>query len=183
MRSLLLATKTRIQDFLGLAADSTRDSVCDITEDGAPKPNSGQAFYGIVGNEFGNQSTTSLDEEYRIKVVITLRAGYSPDDKVGTEILTKATTGLWARVEALRAHLHMNETLRADANTNATYGCNPIGTENGFVQPLRFSGARYIGAKGPDWFSAEGQDDAVTGVAAELSFDFARRVQVIEDHS
>ena len=163
---------------------TTRDAIVDVTEEGRPKPHSGQKFYGIVGTNFSNSARESLDEEYSVEITVTLRAGYAPVDQID-DLLTTATTGLWALVEALRAHVNMNYVILWDATQNASYGCDPAaaGGENGFVQPLRFAGAEYLGAKGPDWFGAEGHDDAITGVAAKLRFDFARRVQVIEEQS
>lgn len=158
---------------------TTRDAIVDVTDDGRPKPHSGQKFYGIVGTNFSNSARESLDEEYSVEIVVTLRAGYVPAHQI--DDLITGSTGLWALVEVIRAHVHMNYVIMWDANENATYGCNPAAAENGFVQPLRFSGAEYLGAKGPDWFGAEGHDDAITGVAAKLRFDFARRVQVIEE--
>lgn len=188
MVSLLNATKTAVQSMLGLTAGIEADDVCDITDDGSPKPSSGQVFYGIVGNSFSNTYDLGLDETYDFEIIITLRAGYSPEDRTGSELLLKPQTvnqpntgGLWARVEALRAHLHMNDLLRIDANTNATYGIG--NAANGFVVPPVFLGAQYLGAKSPDWFSAEGADDAITGVAAKLTFGRAERVQTIESET
>lgn len=189
MSALQMAMKTAIQSFLGLTPGvDVADDTCDITPGGMPKANSGQIFYGIVGDEggFNNDADASLDERYDLDVIITLRSDYCPPDRAGVELFVSngtnnvdatTTIGLWPRAQALRAKFHMNYTVMNDANTNAAYG---IGAgANGFDEPLKFRGARGLGSKGPDWFMAQGDRDW-SGVAVRVSFGGARRVQKIE---
>jgi hypothetical protein len=186
MRALLLATKSTILAHLGLSASQTRDLVCDFTEDGRPKPTSGQWFYGIVGGTFNNQQNQCLDETYDLRVVITLKAGFAPHDRLGQELLVSKATpgnpnsgGIWDRAERLRAAIHMNYVLMDEANAE-------IGVlADGFIHPLIFQGVQYLGVKGPDWFDAESEDrhDPPSGVAIELRFGRAQRVQTIESQT
>lgn len=181
MAALLKGAKSAIETHLGIASDSKRDSIVDVTEDGRPKPSSGQVFYGIVGTTMSNQQTQSLHESYGISVTITLRAGYSPHDKLGQELMLKKATagqpntgGLWDRAERLRAALHMSYSLIEAANTEIG------GSENGFYHPLIFQSCQYLGVRGPDWFDAEGDSHSPSGVVMLIQFGEAKRLQPIE---
>lgn len=185
MRALLIATRTAILDHLGVAAnDPKRFLICDVTDDGRPKPASGQVFYGLVGGSISNSQAQCLDEFYDLRVLITLKAGYSPTDKLGQELLLSAgapgvanSGGLWSRAEKLRSYLHMRYSVIDAANVEITAAAN------GFVRPLTFLGASYLGVRGPEWFDAEAQDDPTAGVVMELRFGNAQRIQVIESQT
>lgn len=178
MRALLLAVKSDVQDFLGLTLDDARDAIVDVTEDGRPKPVSEGVFYGIVGTGFSNMQDQCLRESYSVKVVITLWASYAPHDRLGNELVTKETTGLWDRVGALRARVHMRYQIMDAANT--TMGV----LVDEFDHPLVFQNANYLGVKGPEWFDAEGgEDEPPAGIAVELLFGGAERTQTIESQA
>ena len=203
MVALLGAVKQNLQSLLGVTPGvDTGDIFCDVTDEGQPKPNSGQVFFGIVGVGMSNASEQALDEYYDFDVVVTLRAGYVPEDRIGNQLILLALSsplvgGLWALTEEVRAGwesgsygLHMNYhvlDLAGGTTGNVTWtGGNAYSlpnTVNGFIEPPVFLRAQYLGAKGPDWFYAEGADPATTGVACKLSFGKARRVQVIESSS
>lgn len=184
----------------GTWENATRHSVCDVTIDGEPKPDSGQIFYGIVGRGFRNASQESRDDLHSVEIIITLRAGEFPVDRIGGSLIAAAksgnnTGGLWARVEELAAYLHMRYSVLdlvggsyGAGNWTGGQSYSLATSVNGFVQPLSFSGAEYLGEKGPEWFWAhlpktDYPDDTPSGLAAKLSFDFARRVQTIESQS
>jgi hypothetical protein len=197
MVALLGATKQTIQTMLGLTAGAqVGDQTVDITDEGQPKPMSGDVFYGIIGNGFSNSSDQYLKEEdYGVDIIITMRTDVIPSDQIGNAVLTalKTTTntgGLWARVEELRAYLNMNYdlldlaggTLVSKVWTGGQTYSIPS-NRNGFWHPLQFTRATYLGVKGPDWFWAEGRDPAPTGVAARVSFGYAARTQTIESQA
>jgi hypothetical protein len=205
MIALTGGVKDTIQTMLGLTLNAdASNAVCDITSEGQPKPVSGQIFYGIIGNSFANDSSQCRDDAYALEVIITLRADYCPADRAGSELLMKLksgtnTGGLWARVDELAAAINMvygvidkaGGSFATGATGNGQAGKSWTGgnayslsyTANGFVQPLRFARAEYLGVKGPDWFWCESNGDPMSGVAAKLSFDFARRVQTLESQS
>lgn len=203
MTALAGAVRETIQTMLGLNTTPNAngmviaDLTCDLTSEGQPKPASGQVFYGIVLEGMSSNSTMDLDRDFRLKVIITLRSDYSPVDRTGTELLLKAKTtantgGLWARVEELidkdQGGLHLNYSVLDKAGGSYGGGVWTGGksyslanTVNGFAQPLAFRSAIYLGVKGPDWFwgDSAGEGSVYSGVAAEVVFAFARRIQVV----
>lgn len=212
MAALLNATKAYIQTtILSLTPGvDSADIYCDVTEEGQPKPNSGQLFYGLVGRSITNDSDASLDEYYAFDVTITLRTGYVPDDRIGNQLIIAALAGgtsdppggIWALTELLRAGwrqasntggLHMNyQILSLAGGTPWTSAGGYVpqsyslpNTVNGFIEPAKFKSATYLGAKDPDWFHAvvDPNADPIAGVAVKLSFERARRKQVIESSS
>ena len=54
---------------------------------------------------------------------------------------------------------------------------------NGFVEPLHFAAMSAPMIKGPDWFSAEDSANPPCGLAIELRFQGARRIQTIESQT
>lgn len=172
MQALLLAARDRIRSALSYA-----NSECNVRPDGMPDPACGEVFVAIHPGVCRNDSDLSLDEYVGVNVTLTMRASWLPVDQSGPELAAKASTGLYARAEAIRALLHMNYTVMDDANT--TIG----GSENGFVEPLKYRSMGTPQAKGPDWFSAEDEYTPPAGWAIEIVFDDARRIQVIEEQS
>lgn len=171
MRALLTATRNRIRTALSLTERN-----CEIMPDGQPPAFSGELYIAVHPGDFYNDSLTSLDETYSVYVTITRRADYSPHDRLGTQLLTHLD-GLYGRAEAVRAIVHMDYSIINAANSII----GPL--RNGFVEPLSFQNCTYLGVKGPDWFNAEGSDDTPTGLAVQLTFGGARRVQVIEEQA
>ncbi len=185
MAVLLQATLTRSRAILTLD-----ESQSCVSLDGQPPPFSGQKFLVIHPGEFSNSDQNYLEETYGVRATLTLRAGVVPEDRIGANLLTLATTGLYALIERLRAGLHMDYTLLQIAG--GTVGGSALSggqsyslaaTVNGFHEPLMFQNCSAPEPKGPDWFWAEGQDDAITGVAVILSFGGAKRLQTIESQA
>ncbi len=181
MVALTEAVRDRIRTYLGLTGQEAEMTVAR-NSDGRPEPASGQVFYGIVGgterNE-NNESNETIASRLDFKVVITLKSSYVPSDRQEEELLYKAvassntnTGGLWPRARALKTYLWDNRiAIMNEANVLA----GGTASLRGFVEPTLFRSISYLGPKGPDWFSAEdnedGHSDPVVGVAIELVFD------------
>lgn len=172
MEALLVAVRNRLRTALTLA-----DALCDVQHDGSVPPSAGEVYYSVHPAGISNDDTGAhrLDETYDVKVTVTMKVGWLPRDRYGTQSVAKASTGLYARAEAARAALHMDYTSMNAANT--TIGV----ADNGFVEPLKFRSCSAVAVKGPDWFGADDQANPPSGLAVELSFVGARRVQVIEE--
>lgn len=140
---------------------------------GQPHPDSGRRFIGIDGDGFQNSDTSpqGLDERYGILVVVTFRMDYSPIDRKGAQ--ATLDDHIDETVDRVRSYLHGDYTTLASAN--AAIGA----THNGFVEPLTFRGASALIEKGPAWFHAEEAANPPAGLAVELRFGGARRLQLL----
>jgi len=146
---------------------------CEVQPDGRPVPIAGQEFWAVHPGGAGNAGRSYLDERVDLLVTLTVRTGVPPQDRIGVNVMLDEN-GALAKAEKLRAFLHSNYDVMAAAN-------DLIGAAAaGFAEPLMFKRLTYLGPKGPDWFFADGTDDSTTGVAFELAFGDARRVQGIE---
>ncbi len=173
MRALLLAVESRLQTALSLTSANV-----GVQLDGIPPPFSGQLYVAVHPGGFTADDTgLSLHESYDLSVTVSMRAGYAPKDRIASDLGTTATTGIYARAEAIRAALHMNEATRAAANVTIGAG------ENGFYHPLKFRSATPPQWQGSQWFGSEEDGDAPDGVSITLSFGGAMRAQVIEEQS
>lgn len=179
MRSLLLAVRDRVRQRVRGAVEYT-EGECGVQPDGMPDPRSGQVYVSVHPGMVVNDSDQSLDETYEVKLTVTVRAGWAPVDRHGDPLLVAQDTGLYARVEALRARLHMDYTVLDKANAGEDYSIGAA--ENGFVEPLKFRRMGEVQVKGPEWFHAEAEAETA-GLAVELVFGGARRVQVIQEQS
>lgn len=185
----MLALMTGMRDQLRLRLGDARSEVVDITDDGRPKPSSGQAFYGISGGAVSQQAAESFDARYSLSVTITLKTGYAPPDRIGSESLllqpaaspaagnaaSRDRGGVWARADEVGEWGHMNYAVMNAANAVL----QAAGASFGFCEPLRYDGATYLGAKGGEWFDSDDLDNPPAGVAVKLAFSKARKVQPI----
>ncbi len=169
MPDLLTAVRNRIRSVLSYAAFE-----CDVQPDGSPEPASGQVYVSVHPGSVRNDDMESLDETFEVLVTITLKVGYLPVDAFGPQVILKASTGLYARAEAIRKTCHMDYTAMTAANTALG------GSVNGFIEPLSYRGMGRPEVKGPAWFNAEDDPDPPAGLALELRFDGARRKQTLE---
>ncbi len=173
MEALLLS----VQDAIRTGLDYSPGQ-CGVQPDGAPNPWNGQYYLAIHPLDIRDNGSQGLrlDEMYSVGATITMRTGLFPKDRLGAKVVAKASTGIYARAEAIRALVHMNETIRAAANTEIGAG------ENGFLTPLEFQGIGMLMKQGPDWFSSpmRAPDHAITGYSLEVRFGGANRVQKIE---
>ena len=178
LRALLLAVSAKVKTVTGLDAANV-----GVQEDGQPPNFSGELYIAIHPGAFRNNDDageTDLDEVYEVDVTVSRRAGYTPADRVGEELITKVTTGLYARVEAIRAGLHMqyDYIIGAGADTaNTIIGAS----DNGFVKPLKFRDCSRPQRKGAEWFGAEKGKPG--GKILVLSFGGAQRVQIVTEQS
>jgi hypothetical protein len=180
MRSLLLATRDRLRDGL-----SYREGECEVGWDGMPQPRSGQVYVAVHPGSVGNTQDQCLDESYSVDITLSLKMGTYPVDKWGNPGIVLADTGLYARAEAIRALIHMDYVSMNNANAGSDYSIGIL--ENGFIEPLKFAGMGSPTERDPGWWWSESQTQTQTmapsGLSITLSFNGARRVQVIEEQS
>lgn len=170
MPALLDATAAHIR------AECGYDSkMCDVQPDGRPEPASGQVFVAVHDGEWTHGPVEeALDEYFGVRVTVSLRIAYVPQDRQGQESVRKARTGIYARAEAIRAAVHMSYGLMDAAN--AIIGA----AANGFVEPLRFVSSSGVRLESSSWWDAHEDDepgDRSAGLVLELAFGRARRVQ------
>ena len=143
---------------------------CDVTPFGQPPPNAGGRFVALHGisvkNTMANKAgKQALDEYYSFKITVTIKTSASPYDR-------KRDGGIWALALPIRGLVHMSDAAMILATQYDTNGVT-------WVEPMIFSGGSEPQPKGPDWFWGEGQDPDPTGIAVELTFSNARRIQYI----
>lgn len=180
MSAILTTYRDAIRTHLGLSGQTAERTVA-ITDDGKPHPACGQQFYGLVGGQFSNNSGQGYVDGYLgISIYLTLRAPVIPTDKAGDELIIKAQTanapntgGIWPRAWWLHEYLKTNRiTLMNSANVLLDGDTNT----RGFCEPFLLQSFAFLGVKGPDWFWAEGQDDAPSGMALQINLDRCRYV-------
>lgn len=186
MGALLHATVDRIRT-LGYSPEQ-----CGVQPDGEPDPVAGEVYVSVypLGIRNTDEGAHRLEEEYEVGVAVTLRAGSMPVDAFGPAGVTRATSGLYARAEAIRARLHMDygvlDLVGGVCGTASWTGGRPYSlpaTAQGFAEPLRFRTCSAVRLKGPDWFSAEGDADPPGGLVVEMVFAGARRIQTLESQA
>lgn len=159
-------------------------------DDGRPPPRCGNYFAAIHGGSSRSIRDNQLYELFGFLITFTMRVVVSPD-RIGDQQIARNVVinlarkqGLDAKVEQLRALLHMNwnfvtQTGRTPKSANDNLSAwAETGTVYGFVEPMRYRGMSQVAMVGNDWFSAEPEEDQ-TGVKVELRFDDAKRVQPI----
>lgn len=172
---LCTAVVTRLQSVLSLSSTSV-----EFMFDGQPPPMCGEEFFAVWPGAWRPNDIEGLDEEFGVNVTLTRRARFAPKDRRATEIWTKLTTGMDARLRQIIAAIHLDKGSDAILNAaNTLLG----GSVNGFVEPLKFRDGGRPEIKGPDWFSADNEGGGGlmnAGVAQTLMFGGARRIQTIE---
>ncbi len=157
---------------------NTRDSV-EVGLDGMPKPACGEWYVAVhPAGWVSNSGDYDLDEYVGLSVTVTRRLGYAPQDRWGPEVWTK-TGGLEDTARRIIAVIHKKYPPMNAANLLITAG------DDKFCEPLQFTGAAGVPqVKGADWFTAGIPDEQQTeqqwaqvGVALQLNFDKARRMQ------
>jgi hypothetical protein len=184
-RALTLAVVQRLQEKLGL--DRTG---CDVRPPpGKPIAMAGQTFISVVdGSGSANDLDYGLDEYCGVEVTVSVRAGWVPDDRAGTDLIeagneSPETQGLNALCEKVRAVLHMDyRTILVLANSIIG-----AGVANGFFEPLRLRAPGKVQERHADWFSAtEAENDNGTlnvGYSRTLGFAGARRIQEVSSQT
>lgn len=159
---------------------------CNIMNDGHPDPRCGDIFVSIHQLATSSDSDNCLMEYFNFAVTLTQRV-VVPLDRVGDAVLANelarqpgpnGSLSFNARVEQLRAFLHMAWGILQDANTFIA-NLFPTGTTvYGFCEPARYRGAELPHLVGGEWFAAEPDAESV-GLVSQLSFEGARRMQPI----
>jgi hypothetical protein len=165
---------------------------CDIMDNGQPPPRCGKWFVAIHGGKAtaGQANDNNLFELYEFVVTVTMRV-VVPLDKVGSQQIALNVVrelalkqGFNARVEKLRAFLHMNWDMVVTTNNDPPSANDNLvawldGTVEqvyGFSEPMRWIGATQSVMHGGEWFAAEADAEDV-GISADLRFHKAKRFQ------
>jgi hypothetical protein len=185
---------------------------CEIVDDGRPPPRAGNVFVAIHGGKTrpGSANDNNLYEMYDFLVTLTMRVTI-PMDRVGDQLIARnlpltinnvpaaQRQGFNAKIEQLRAYLHMNwqitvlqnhtpnsanDNLAAWATTTA-----PNGIVYGFVEPMRYRGSEVPSLQGGEWMGVEPEYERYSGkkneregefcVKSEMRFADAKRFQPV----
>lgn len=177
------------KDTLATSLSLTDDSKIGTSYDGQPPAFDGEEFFQLHPGGIRNSDLESLDEYYDLTVTLTRRTGYAPQDRMGSDTMLDPTIGLYKRADAVKTSLHMKyEPLDKAGGTCIASGQTWTGgqtyslaaTVNGFVEPLHYAGMSAPMVKGPDWFWGEGSNEPPSGIAIEIYFKDARRIQTRE---
>ncbi len=171
---------------------------CEITEDGRPPPRCGNVFAAVHGGVSSGENISSrstggtnirnLDEAFRFSVTLTMRVTV-PLDRVGDQQIARNLAlvplaqrqGFNAKVEQLRAFLHMNWAItvltgQTPPSANDNLAAWATGTVYGFVEPARYEPGETVKLVGGEHFGADPEADDI-GITTELRFYGARRLQ------
>ena len=126
---------------------------------------------------------------YGFSLTLTMRLGRVSIDRVGDQFIARNVPrtplgnreGFNAKVEQLRAFLHMNWQVCVLANqtppsANDNIAAWSTGTVYGFTEPARSKGPTQKQLVGGAWFGAE-PDAEDFGIKATMTYDGARRLQ------
>ena len=169
---------------------------CEIMDDGRPPPRAGNWFVAIHGGKAkpGSANDNNLYEVYDFLITLTGRV-IVPLDRVGDQMIARNLAlksvsdvplaqrqGFNAKVEQLRAFLHMNWRITvAQGQTPNSANDNLLAwatgtTVYGFVEPARYQGPEVPTLVGGEWMGAE-PDAEDFAIKAELRFSGAKRFQ------
>lgn len=151
---------------------------CEVTPDGKAHPDAGEWYYAVHPGSLSNQAVNYRKDIVGLYVTVTMRTDSIPQDRLGQEAVLDRN-GIIRRAKALAAFVNMNYDIMNAANELLTAAADEAGASP-FYLPLQFVEAAYLGPKGPDWFFAEGSEATVTGLAVQLSFGRAERIQYLE---
>jgi hypothetical protein len=162
---------------------------CEVRDDGKPPPRCGNVFVAVHGGKSRGQRDNQLFELIDYSVTVTMRLGSVSIDRVGEQLIARNIVlapigyrqGFNAKVEQLRAFLHMNWAMTVLPNqtpnsANDNIAAWATGTVYGFCEPARYQGAEISKLVGGEWFAAD-PDVEDFGVKAELQFAGAKRFQ------
>ena len=164
---------------------------CEIMEDGKPPPRCGNWFAAVHDGTSRSTADNQLFELYDFSVTLTARLGRVSVDRVGDQLIARNLVraplgnreGFNARVEQLRALLHMNWNMvvvtgRTPASANDNLAAWATGTVYGFCEPARYRGVPRVTETPSDWFGDDPDMESL-GIKAELRFVNAKRFQPI----
>lgn len=188
MDALLFAVRDGVRN-AGMGYDYRS---CEIVgPDGKPPARMGQIFVSVYDGATNNNADNNLDERLAFNVTLTMRVTISLDrvgdqmiaSKLARQIGPNGAPSFNARIEQLRAYLHMNwqiTVLQAQnppsANDNlVAWTPGSVGVY-GFIEPARYRGCSQPVMVGGEWFSSA-PEAIVDGIKADMRFDGARRMQ------
>jgi hypothetical protein len=165
------------------------ESLCDIQVDGHPPVGVGNIYVAIHEGNSRSTARRNLDEYFAFAVTLTMRVSV-PIDRVGNMMEAsklartpgKGQPSFNARMEQLRAFLHMNWTItvlqtQTPPSANDNLGAwTPSGEVYGFIEPAAFAGRDKPELVGGEWFGAMADANNV-GLKCEMRFEGARRMQ------
>jgi hypothetical protein len=193
----MLATRDLLQRPVGAG---TRDdgfgwdaSICEVEFDGQPPPICGELFIAIHEGAWSGEYIEGRKDRIGVEITITRRIAAYPVDRGKTPLL-EAADALHVWIEKIAAKVHMNYNVLDMAGGTCVdhvwtggKSYSLTATENGFAEPLYFTGcAGKTEKKGPDWFMAdpsENVDNAPLGIARTLVFGNAVRYQSTDSQS
>ena len=187
---MLDALSYAVRDGIRAAGMNYGKAECEIMDDGQPPPRCGNWFVAVHGfkSRPGRANERNLDELIDFSVTLTGRVTV-PIDRIGDQLIARnlervplaQRQGFNAKVEQLRAFLHMNWRITVLQGQNPNSANDNIsawatGTVYGFVEPARYQGAELPKLVGADWMGAEpGSEDFA--LKSELKFAGAKRFQ------
>lgn len=167
-----------VRDFLRSEL-SLSEVECEATPAGKPLPACGQRFVGIyVSNPAPReQIENAFNEDFSVTVVVTVRSGFSPEDRQGTDLLWDAS-GLSAICNTIKTGIHNNRYVLLGQMNDLLALEYPGETVHGFIEPLEWvSSSDAPEPVDPDWFSAESADDSPAGYRMYVTFGNLYRIQ------
>lgn len=180
-----------VRDAIRAAGINYGKAECEIQDDGKPPPRAGNVFVAVHDGKTrpsSGNNKRNLEELYDFSVTLTMRVTVAMD-RIGDQLIARNLAlvplaqrqGFNAKVEQLRAFLHMNWPITVltgqtpnSANDNLIAWCT--GTVGGFGLPASFEGADVPALAGPDWLGAEPDSDKFA-IKAEMRFSGAERLQ------
>ena len=177
LRALMIAARDQLwSSNLGLNQQN-----CDLTPKGQPPPVCGEMWVGVWGGAWRNLDPNGLSRHdgHGLNVTVSLRFPKVPWDRIGPEIIAKASVGLQAQCEAIVAKLHMDP--QDSIETGVMWRANRLigANVNGFQVPLIFQDGGQAEVRGGVWWWSRNKEP-LAGVVQTMSWGGAERCQVIE---
>lgn len=152
---------------------------CDVEKSGEPPAISGERYVAIrIAPTFPrDQAENTFAELYECVITVTVRAGYSPPDSHGTEVLHSGKNALFGLCRQIATEIHNNRyDIMQLMNTLLPQGSQP------FIEPLDWTGnALDPDPVDPSWFGAEVDESYnprhPAGYKVDLNFGGLYRIQ------
>ncbi len=185
-----------VRDAIRAAGMNYGKAECELCDDeGKPPPRCGNVFVSVhkgKTREWSGNNDNNLAELYDFSVTLTMRLGRVSLDNLGDQLIARNIArvpqanreGFNAKVEQLRAFLHMNWRItvlvnQTPASANDNLSAWAVGTVYGFVEPARYRGSgggtQLVGG---EWFDADPEAEDF-GIKQELRFEGAKRFQPV----
>ena len=185
-----------VRDSIRAAGLNYDQATCEIMDDGRPPPRCGNFFCAIHDGMIRSDRDNQLHEWYEFSLTLTMRVAIASLDRVGDQQLHRNLArvplgerqGFWAKVDRLRALLHMNwgvvvltNQTPFSANDNLS-AWSPGSSVYGFCEPMRFLSVEQAKLVGGEWFASEPDAEDI-GMKTTLRFGKCRRFQPVTTES